>query len=118
MGITRAVPIIRVSDLQRALDFYCSVLGFHKDFEHRTSPEGPCYVGLSRDGHQLHLSTFCGDGVSPSTIYFYVDAVDALYESFRKAGLREAQLEPTNQTWGRREFYLRDPDGNALRFGQ
>jgi catechol 2,3-dioxygenase-like lactoylglutathione lyase family enzyme len=118
MSIKRIVPIVKVTDLQRAIDVYCSLLGFRKDFEHARSPEGPFYVGISRDGNQLHLSTFFGDGVIPSTIYFYVDDVDMLYASFRKAGLREVDLEPTNQTWGRREFYIRDPDGNALRFGQ
>jgi hypothetical protein len=25
-------------------------------------------------------------------------------------------LEPTDQTWGNREMYVQDPDGNTLRF--
>jgi uncharacterized glyoxalase superfamily protein PhnB len=25
-------------------------------------------------------------------------------------------LPPTDQTWGNREMYVKDPDGNAIRF--
>ncbi len=27
-------------------------------------------------------------------------------------------MEPIEQTWGMKEFYIADPDGNILRFGQ
>jgi hypothetical protein len=29
----------------------------------------------------------------------------------------EVTLAATDQTWGRREIYVLDPDGNCLRFG-
>jgi catechol 2,3-dioxygenase-like lactoylglutathione lyase family enzyme len=107
VGVERIVPIIKVSDLHTALNFYCSVLGSNKDFHYRASPDGPDYVGVSLNSHQLHLSTFSGDGKGLATIYIYVDDVDGLYED----------REPTNQTWGQREVYVRDPDGDTLRFG-
>ncbi|HUF73656.1 MAG TPA: hypothetical protein VMR74_12240 [Gammaproteobacteria bacterium] len=31
--------------------------------------------------------------------------------------LDNVDLEPTDQTWDRREIYVLDPDGNCLRFG-
>jgi catechol 2,3-dioxygenase-like lactoylglutathione lyase family enzyme len=34
MTITRVVPIIGVSDIRSAIDFYCSTLGFVVDFSH------------------------------------------------------------------------------------
>ena len=117
VGVERIVPIIKVSDMRVAMDFYCSILGFHKDFHYVASPVGPDYVGVSLNGHQLHLSTFSGDGKAPATIYVYVDDVDLLYAGFRARGLPNADREPINQTWGQREVYVRDPDGNTLRFG-
>ena len=116
VGVERIVPIIKVSDLQTALDFYCSVLGFDKDFHYRASPDGPDYVGVSLKGHQLHLSTFSGDGKGPATIYIYVDDVDGLYARLYARGLPK-DCEPSNQAWGQREVYVRDPDGHTLRFG-
>ena len=117
MSIKRIVPIIKVSDIESAVHFYCSVLGFSKNFQYSNAPDGPHYVGLSLDGHQLHLSTFAGDSVRGSATYFYVDDVDALYAELRSRGLGKAHLEPTDQTWGLRELYVRDRDGNTLRFG-
>jgi catechol 2,3-dioxygenase-like lactoylglutathione lyase family enzyme len=112
VGVERIVPIIKVSDLDTALNFYCSVLGFDKDFHYRASPDGPDYVGVSLN----HLSTFSGDGMGLATIYLYVDDVDGLYARFCARGLPKDR-EPINQAWGQREVYVQDPDGNTLRFG-
>jgi uncharacterized glyoxalase superfamily protein PhnB len=46
-----------------------------------------------------------------------VDAVDALHAEFTARSIPIA-VEPTDQTWGAREMYVRDPDGNCLRFVQ
>jgi hypothetical protein len=79
---------------------------------------------VSLDGNQIHLSTFAGDGVTGTAAYCYVDDVDALFHTFLQMGLKtpgnpESPVEegPVNQTWGMREVYVRDPDGNTLRFG-
>jgi uncharacterized glyoxalase superfamily protein PhnB len=117
MSVANVVPILRVANIEKAVGFYCSVLGFRKEFQYSNGPRGPDYAGLSIDGHPLHLSTFPGDGPGRAATYFYVDDVDALYAAFREAGLEKPVLEPTNQTWGQRELYVRDPDGNVLRFG-
>lgn len=115
-GVKRIVPIIKVSDIGVALNFYCSILGFNKDFHYLAGPGGPDYVGVSLNRHQLHLSTFAGDGKMPATTYVYVDDVDVLYAGFCARGLPKDH-ELVNQTWGQREVYVRDPDGNTLRFG-
>ena len=50
--------------------------------------------------------------------------VDALFAKFLERGLKPAKPEspvhqgPTDQTWGTREFYVDDPDGNTLAFTQ
>jgi len=46
-----------------------------------------------------------------------VDNVDALHAEFAAKGA-PIDLEPTDQTWGNREMYVRDADGNSLRFIQ
>jgi catechol 2,3-dioxygenase-like lactoylglutathione lyase family enzyme len=124
MAVTRVVPIIKVTDIERALAFYGSILGFTIDFRYATGRDGPVYAGMSRDGHPLHLSTFAGDGVLGSCVYLYVDDVDELFWGLVKAGLKtpghpDSPVEegPVDQTWGMREVYVRDPDGNTLRFG-
>ena len=50
--------------------------------------------------------------------------IDALFQKFLARGLvppnRDSPVHhgPTDQTWGTREFYVNDPDGNTLRFTQ
>lgn len=124
MTLKQVVPILKVTDIQSALDFYCSTLGFVQDFRYSAGPSGPEYAGISLDGNQVHLSTFAGDSVIGAATYCYVDDVDALFRKFLAAGLRtpgnlQSPVEegPVNQTWGMREFYVRDPDKNTMRFG-
>jgi catechol 2,3-dioxygenase-like lactoylglutathione lyase family enzyme len=121
---TRVVPILRVADAARAEAFYVGTLGFAVEFRYAAGPAGPVYLGISLDGQQVHLSTFGGDSAIGAAVYVYVEDVDALFRRFQAAGFTTpgrpaspVEDSPTDQTWGMREFYLRDPDGNVLRFG-
>ncbi len=124
MTVKRMVPIVKVTDIERAVEFYCGTLGFVQDFRYAASAEGPTYVGISLDGNQVHLSTFAGDGITGTATYCYVDDVDTLFGGFLARGMKTpgnpaspVEDGPVIQTWGMREFYVRDPDGNSLRFG-
>lgn len=112
-----AIPVLHVSDSAAAEAFYCDRLGFRKQFAYRVDDtrSDPCYMGLARDDARLHLSSFSGDGVSGGVIYLLVDDVDALHAEFVAQGVSVA-LEPTDQTWGNREMYVKDADGNSIRF--
>jgi uncharacterized glyoxalase superfamily protein PhnB len=112
-----AIPVLHVTRSRDAEEFYCGRLGFRREFAYRVdeSREDPCYMGLSRDEAWLHLSSFPGDGVSGGVIFFVVDDVDALHGELLARGVR-VDLPPTDQTWGNREMYVKDADGNSLRF--
>ena len=117
--IKLAVPLLHVSNAAAAQDYYCNHLGFHLEYAH--GPNGaksdPCYMGLSRDGVWIVLSSFSGDGVAGGVVNLLVDNVDALYAELAANGVR-IDLPPTGQTWGTREMYVKDADRNSLRFQQ
>lgn len=116
---TLAVPVLHVESSSAAEAFYCGVLGFQRDFEYRPV-EGrvdPCYLGVTRDGARLHLSSFAGDGAPGGCVYVVVEDLDAVYDEFVRGGVG-IDMPPTQQTWGNREMYVRDPDGNSVRFVQ
>lgn len=117
--IKLAIPLLHVSDTAAAQNFYCGQLGFKNEFAHR--PDGitadPCYMGVSRDGVWLHLSSFAGDGVAGGVANLIVDNVDALHEEFVAQGI-SIDVPPVDQTWGSREMYVKDADRNCLRFIQ
>jgi catechol 2,3-dioxygenase-like lactoylglutathione lyase family enzyme len=112
-----AIPLLHVTSAATAEEFYCGKLGFRLEFAHRghEAMADPCYVGVSRDGVWMHLSSFSGDGVAGGVVNLLVDNVDDLHAEFVKKGVAIA-VEPVDQTWGTREMYVRDGDGNCLRF--
>jgi len=114
----RAIPVLHVSAAARADEFYCGQLGFERQFANRgdESRPDPCYMGLTRDGVHLHVSSFPGDGVAGGVANVLVDDVDSLHAEFLAKGVDIDPTHPVNQTWGTREMYVKDPDGNCLRF--
>ena len=46
---------------------------------------------------------------------FNVEDVDALHAEFVARGVK-IDTGPVDQTWGTREMYVKDADGNSLRF--
>ena len=118
--LKRAVPLLHVSSSAEAEDFYCNRLGFRRHFAYRVdeTKADPCFLGLSRDGVWLHVSSFSGDGVPGSLVYLLVDDVNALHAELGAQGVTIDAGHPIDQDWGNREMYLSDPFGNRIRFTQ
>jgi catechol 2,3-dioxygenase-like lactoylglutathione lyase family enzyme len=112
-----AIPVLHVSSAVAAEEFYCNRLGFTRQFAYRQDEArvDPCYMGLVREGASLHISSFSGDGVAGGVVTILADDVDTLHTEFLAKQVPIA-LPPTNQTWGNREMYIQDADGNSLRF--
>ena len=112
-----AIPVLHVSSAAAAEDFYCKLLGFTQQFAYRfdDAQPDPCYMGLTRDEVRLHVSSFSGDGVFGGVVFLVVDDIDSLHSELKAKGVK-IELEPTDQSWGNREMYVRDPDGNSIRF--
>ena len=117
-NLVLTVPLFRVSDMETALAFYCEKLGFQKRSEYRPheGPE-PAYVVIQRGETGLHLSSFSGDGQTGGRAVVYCDDVDAMHRELGERGVKVG-LEPVDQSWGDREMYIEDPDGNQLRYTQ
>jgi len=112
------VPVLHMANADTAEEFYCGQLGFRLVFSVPASAteRDPCYMGVEREGFLVDLSSHAGDGVVGAVIYFVVDDVDELHREFVGRGV-PIHLAPVDQTWGMREMYVHDPDGNCVRFG-
>jgi len=111
----QAIPVFHVTSSIAAEKFYCTGLGFRLDSANRGETPDPCYMSLVRDSAWLHLSSFRDDGVVGSLVYLIVDDVDALQKEFVGRHV-PIDLPPTDQTWGNREMFIRDPDHNKIVF--
>jgi catechol 2,3-dioxygenase-like lactoylglutathione lyase family enzyme len=111
-----AIPVLHVSDSTAAERFY-GQLGFQRKFAYRLdeAKPDPCYMGLSRDGVWLHLSSFSGDGVAGGVVYIAVEKVNLLHAELATKGV-PIDTGPVDQSWGNREMYVKDPDRNSIRF--
>lgn len=113
-----ATPVHRCVDLDRALDFYVRILNAKLEFR-----EGP-YAGVKWNEHRFHVSTNSGDGAFGAATVVDVVDVDVVFAALTTNGYVTPKdrgpvfLGPTDQTWGTREWYVSDPDGNVLRFTQ
>jgi catechol 2,3-dioxygenase-like lactoylglutathione lyase family enzyme len=112
--------------MRRALAFYTGLLDFER-VDGDDDLGDPSFSVLARDGDHLFLSSHGGDGAFGQAIAITSGDVDALFRKFRERGLitpgdpaapRAVHEGPIDQTWGTREFYVDDPDGNTLRFTQ
>ncbi len=118
------IPVLHCLDMQKSIAFYTVILDFERV---GTWPEtgSPAYTILERAGAELHLSTHSGDSKCGMAVTILVNDIDTLFNTYRQRGLAQPQKQespvhqgPLDQTWGTREFYIDDPDGNTLRFTQ
>ena len=105
-------PVLAVSDIHAAADFYAMKLGFTVAFTHGDPPE---LAGLNLGHVQMFLEkgTPAPKGCS---VYFVVDDADALYEFQRGNGV-EVVLPPGDRPYGLRDYRVRDLYGHELSFG-
>lgn len=113
-----AIPIFRSFDEAKAREFYIGFLGFEVDFEHRFAEDAPWYLGLSRDGFELHLSEHHGDGAPGGRVRVQVSDIDALHAELTARNYKYARPGIHDQSWGQREILIQDPFGNTLVFCQ
>ena len=118
--ITAFAPQLLVDDLDGAIAFYRDVLGFSF---------GPPWQGFyaigKRDGFAVHLK--CAPKAVADRahrrqnghldIYAGVIGVHALYEACKAKGA--TIVKPLARTpWGTNDFYIADPEGYILAFGE
>lgn len=117
--LRHSVPVLHVADMTAATAFYCDKLGFETASTHQPHEDSvnPAYGVIRRGECALHLSSFSGDGKPGGVAVIFVDDVNALHAEFGDGGV-DVGLAPTDQSWGNREMYIADPDGNQLRFTQ
>ena len=120
------IPTVRCRRMEKSLAFYTQVLDFERvDGDDVLSD--PSFSVLRREGDSLFLSSHRGDGAFGQAIAVLVGDVDGVFRKFRTRGLKtpgnpdapkHVHEGPIDQSWGTREFYVDDPDGNTLRFTQ
>jgi predicted enzyme related to lactoylglutathione lyase len=104
------VPQIPVSDLERAITFYQSRLGFSLDWKYQDG-----IAGISRNEARLFLDRVVEGPIHPVRVWLNlasVSEVDSLHRDWQKAGVSIISA-PEQKPWGIYEFIAVDCDGNG-----
>lgn len=114
MKALSTTPVIHVSDFNRALEYYTTILGFTEDFRLEA------YAGLVRDNIIIYINGPANQGIqkTPGQTLFCIDC-DEVDTYFDAISGKDALIlgPPADQFYGVRDFAVNDPDGNTLVFG-
>lgn len=110
---------LKVADLERALGFYCGVLGFTLTQRYGTEA---AFVAAGGYHHHIGLNTWESRGGSPpppgTTGLFHLAILyptrAALADALRRLAAAGVPLEGASDHGVSEALYLRDPDGNGL----
>jgi uncharacterized glyoxalase superfamily protein PhnB len=112
------VPVLKVGDLQRAVEFYSNLLGFTVAW--RADNDGGGENAMLRSGAtNLLLSTGSHLGDRPQftgTLYFNMKGVREFFEQIKEKVNIVWPLEMMD--YGQLEFGIRDLDGYTLAFAE
>ena len=122
MGHTTAfsnvMPVLRVQDLQRSIDWYTQVIGFELLWRGANDGEGENCM-LRAGAVSIMLSTGSHLGNKPAftgTLYLATPEVTAFYNRVKSRVDLVWPLETMD--YGTVEFGVRDPDGYTLAFSE
>jgi uncharacterized glyoxalase superfamily protein PhnB len=118
MKVNSVIPLIRIFDETRALEFYVNWLGFTIDWTHQSGPDSPLYLQISKDEIVLHLTEHHGDCTPGGKVFidcvgltaYHAELLDKNYR-FNRPGLEEAP-------WNAIIMEVTDPFGNKLLFSE
>jgi catechol 2,3-dioxygenase len=110
---------LKVSDLERSLDFYCGVLGF--ELQHRYGAEA-AFVSAGGYHHHIGLNTWESKGGKPppahsTGLYHFAILYPTrakLADALRRLQNANVPLDGASDHGVSEALYLRDPDANGI----
>jgi catechol 2,3-dioxygenase-like lactoylglutathione lyase family enzyme len=110
MTVQRVVPDLKSEHLDRARRFYAAVLELEPVMDH-----GWIVTFADPSTESCQISLMSHDETAPvvPAVSVQVDDVDAAYARAIEAGA-EVVHPLSDESWGVRRFFVRDPDGNVL----
>lgn len=112
----KVVPVLRIYDYAKTIEFYVDWLGFTIEWEHRFGDNSPLYMQVVRGGITLHLTEHHGDCTPGSKVYIETTGVREYHKEligkqykYNKPGLEQAP-------WNAPCMTVIDPVGNKILF--
>jgi uncharacterized glyoxalase superfamily protein PhnB len=117
--LTHLTPILNVSDVPASLDWFEALgweRGFAWDDEGGMRSSEPTFASVQSGGAEIFLC-LDGQGERPVWMSWFLSSLaelEAVHARAVELGYEISQ-EPTDESWGMREFHLVHPDGHVFR---
>ncbi|MFJ7934734.1 glyoxalase superfamily protein [Sporosarcina sp. NPDC096371] len=110
------IPILRIFDRQKTMEFYVDYLDFTVDWEHRFEEGLPLYLQVSRGNCVIHLSEHHGDCSPGAAIRIGVENIEGLHSTLCSKVYDFARPCLEETPWGMTELTVIDPFSNRIIF--
>ncbi len=118
MQVLQTVPLLRIFDVAKALEFYEGFLGFTIEWKHQFDDNAPAYMQIMRDGCTLHLTEHYGDCCPGSTVSVRVSGLAEYHREISAKNYRYMRPGIERFPWGADVMEVIDPFGNHIRFSE
>lgn len=118
MKIEKVIPILRIFDETKAIEFYIGWLGFTIDWQHRYDDNAPLYMQISKDGLVLHLSEHHGDATPGAKIFIECSGVRELQKELNEKKYKYNRPGLVQEPWNAISVTVVDPFMNRIAFNE
>ncbi|HEY5407608.1 MAG TPA: glyoxalase superfamily protein [Ginsengibacter sp.] len=118
MNVEKVIPVLRIFDYAKAIEFYVDWLGFKIEWEHVFEKGMPVYMEVRKGGITFHLTEHHGDATPGSHVFIWCDGVKEYHEELinKKYKYNRPGLEKT--FYGSLAFTANDPFNNKISFNE
>ncbi len=118
MTNTKVIPVLRIFDYAKAVEFYVDWLGFTIEWSHEFEPGMPKYFEVKRDEIVFHLSEHHGDGTPGTHVFIWCEGVKEFHKEVidKKYKYNRPGLEET--FYGSWCVTVNDPFNNKISFNE
>lgn len=118
MKVEKVIPILRIFDYKKAIEFYVDWLGFKINWKHTFDNNAPVYIEIERDGIIIHLSEHHGDGTPGTNVFVWCNGVKDFHTEIinKKYKYNKPGLEKT--FYGSLAVTVIDPFHNQVIFNE
>lgn len=114
----KVIPVLRIFDYNKVIEFYVNWLGFTIDWEHRFDENSPLYLQVSFQHITLHLSEHHGDCCPGAKVFIEYPDLKNYHESLIKKNYRYNRPGLEKAPWNALTMEVIDPFGNKLLFNE
>ncbi len=118
MNALQTIPVLRIFDYAKAIEFYIDWLGFTIIWEHEFEEKSPKYTAIEKDGITFHLSEHHGDGTPGTHVFIWCEGVKEYHEQLIKKKYKYNRPGLEKTFYQALSFTVNDPFNNKISFNE